>query len=338
MYILKNFVKHSFLVFFILLGLAVFANSEIIFSKPQQTSTDKISTPQLETISSKEHKKNPTLSKNPEVNKNVEKKDSNRLLATYYDRNKKLIEFRIKDLQLHLQPNDQFSQISQNGNFDLSALEKMYDDFDSNTQKTLIQSFVFGNIMTDEAQKSSLKDSQEYKKITKNVLDSILTNMYISYELMQHPDFERIMQETYDAYVSNTKKSSEWKIQFVYFEEEKHAQEFYQKISKKPEEFVSLVKNSKTVKHHSLNKGYSEESELDKKLKDILLNMSINSFSKPFKIDTGGGWLIIKLLDKRPANILSKEEKKASLTPLVQEKIMNILSQQKLEEAKLDIK
>ncbi|WP_375358935.1 peptidylprolyl isomerase [Candidatus Tisiphia endosymbiont of Neophilaenus lineatus] len=194
-----------------------------------------------------------------------------------------------------------------------SAKGKKFTDFDANIQKMLVQGYIDAKLLEQEAKNSNIESSKEFQSKL-----NVVKNQLVQQELMEryvksHVD-EKMINAEYDKLVASLKGKEEVKVSHILVATEKDAINVQNRL-KKGEKFAKLAKDFSKDEGSKANGGeigYITSGQLVPEFEDKALSMKVNEISSPVK--TQFGWHIITVLDKRPAQIPSKEEATASIT------------------------
>ncbi|WP_341755945.1 peptidylprolyl isomerase [Candidatus Tisiphia endosymbiont of Ptychoptera albimana] len=194
-----------------------------------------------------------------------------------------------------------------------SAKGKKFTDFDANIQEMLVKGYIDAKLLEQEAKNSNIESSKEFQSKL-----NIVKNQLVQQELMEryvksHVD-EKMINAEYDKLVASLKGKEEVKVSHILVANEKDAINVQNRL-KKGEKFAKLAKDFSKDEGSKANGGeigYITSGQLVPEFEDKALSMKVNEISSPVK--TQFGWHIITVLDKRPAQIPSKEEAIASIT------------------------
>lgn len=194
-----------------------------------------------------------------------------------------------------------------------SAKGKKFSDLNANIQKMLIHGYIDTKLLEQEAKNSNIESSKEFQAKL-----NIAKNQMIQQELMEryvksHVD-EKMINAEYDKLVASLKGKEEVKVSHILLATEKEAVNIKNRLNK-GEKFAKLAKDlskDEGSKENGGEIGYITSGQLVPEFENKALSMKVNEISSPVK--TQFGWHIIMVLDKRPAQIPSKEEATANIT------------------------
>lgn len=194
-----------------------------------------------------------------------------------------------------------------------SAKGKKFTDFDANIQKMLVQGYIDAKLLEQEAKNSNIESSKEFQSKLNVVKKQLVQQELMERYVKSHVD-EKMINDEYDKLVASLKGKEEVKVSHILVATEKDAINVQNRL-KKGEKFAKLAKDFSKDEGSKANGGeigYITSGQLVPEFEDKALSMKVNEISSPVK--TQFGWHIITVLDKRPAQIPSKEEATASIT------------------------
>ncbi|MCC8371447.1 MAG: peptidylprolyl isomerase [Rickettsia endosymbiont of Pseudomimeciton antennatum] len=190
---------------------------------------------------------------------------------------------------------------------------KKFADFNANLQEMLVRGYVDAKLLEQEAKNSNIESSKEFQAKL-----NIAKNQLIQQELMEryvkfHVD-EKMINAEYDKLVASLKGKEEVKVSHILVATEKEAINIKNRLNK-GEKFAKLAKDfsqDEGSKGNGGEIGYITSGQLVPEFENKALSMKVNEISSPVK--TQFGWHIINVLDKRPAQVPTKEEAIANIT------------------------
>ncbi|MCC8483680.1 MAG: peptidylprolyl isomerase [Rickettsia endosymbiont of Labidopullus appendiculatus] len=194
-----------------------------------------------------------------------------------------------------------------------SAKGKKFSDLNANIQEMLVRGYIDTKLLEQEAKNSNIESSKEFQAKL-----NIAKNQMIQQELMEryvksHVD-EKMINAEYDKLVASLKGKEEVKVSHILLATEKEAVNIKNRLNK-GEKFAKLAKDlskDEGSKENGGEIGYITSGQLVPEFENKALSMKVNEISSPVK--TQFGWHIIMVLDKRSAQIPSKEEATANIT------------------------
>jgi parvulin-like peptidyl-prolyl isomerase len=190
--------------------------------------------------------------------------------------------------------------------------DKKFTDLDSALQETLVRAYINIKLLEQEAKDSSIESSKQFQ----DKLNAI-KNQMIQQELMERfvksYVTDKMVDEEYNKLVANLKGKNEIKVSHILVATEKEAKNAKNRLNK-GEKFAKLAKELSKDEGSKANGGelgYIVPGQLVPEFEEKAMAMKVNDISAPVK--TQFGWHIITVLDKRPAQIPTKEEAVASI-------------------------
>ncbi len=194
-----------------------------------------------------------------------------------------------------------------------NAKGKKFTDFDANIQEMLVKGYIDTKLLEQEAKNSNIESSKAFQaklNITKeHLIQQALMERYVK----SHVDGKMINNE-YDKLIANLKGKEEVKVSHILVATKEEAINVKNRLNK-GEKFAKLAKDFSKDEGSKANGGeigYITSGQLVPEFENKALSMKVNDISSP--VETQFGWHIIKVLDKRPAQIPSKEEAIANIT------------------------
>jgi parvulin-like peptidyl-prolyl isomerase len=190
---------------------------------------------------------------------------------------------------------------------------KKFSEFDVSLQEALVRGYINVQLLNAEAVKLKIESSKEFQDKLNNVKSQLIQQELIDRHVKSIVTDEIIASE-YKKLTESLKGQEEIKVSHILVDSEEKAKEIKKKLSKGTK-FSSLVKESSKDEGSKANEGeigYIVKGQLVPEFEDKAFAMKVNEISDPVK--TQFGWHIIKVLDKRPAQIPTLENEKASIT------------------------
>lgn len=190
---------------------------------------------------------------------------------------------------------------------------KNFDELDSNTQETLVKGYINAKLLEQEGKNNGLESTPDFQEKLNKAKSQLIYQELIQRYLKANVNDQMIDSE-YDKLVANLKGKEEVKVSHILVENEEKAKEVKKKLSKGGK-FAALAKEYSKDEGSKANGGeigFIMKGMLVPEFEDKALSMKVNEISDPVK--TQFGWHIIKVLDKRPVKVPTKEEAKSALT------------------------
>jgi peptidylprolyl isomerase/peptidyl-prolyl cis-trans isomerase C len=189
---------------------------------------------------------------------------------------------------------------------------KKFSELDNNLQENLARTYVNGKLLEQEAKTSGIESSKEFQDKLNNLKAQMIQRELIE-KYIKSAVTDKMVDEEYNKLVASLKAKEEVKVSHILVDNEKTAKDIKKKLNK-GEKFAALAKTFSKDEGSKVNGGeigYVTKGTLVPEFEDKALSMKVNEVSDPVK--TQFGWHIIKVLDKRPAKIPSKEEALANI-------------------------
>lgn len=190
--------------------------------------------------------------------------------------------------------------------------DKKFTDLDSTLQETLVRAYINIKLLEKEAKDSGIESSKSFQ----DKLNTVKSQM-IQQELMERfvksYVTDKMVDEEYNKLVASLKGKDEIKVSHILVATEKEAKNVKNRLNK-GEKFAKLAKELSKDEGSKANGGelgYIVPGQLVPEFEEKAMAMKVNDISAPVK--TQFGWHIITVLDKRPAQIPTKEEAVASI-------------------------
>ncbi len=257
------------------------------------------------------------------VNKDVAAKKDDTVVATYSGG-------KITQSHLEKEINRIKSQNPKAANVTLSNLP-------TSQKELLIKEIILKEAAFKEAKKLDLDDEKEYVDAIYQFEATILQKqLYL--KLIKDATTDEKIKAKYDDLVGKNKNKEDFKLGFILLKNKKEASKISKRLRNNPNSFSYYAKTKSLDKASKKNKGvldYSIESSFPKNIIEIAKGLKKGKISKPFAI--ADKWGIIKLINKRPAQIKSFEKSKAALLQNMALKAIKDFNDESLKKAKINL-
>lgn len=204
-------------------------------------------------------------------------------------------------------------------------------------KEIIIKEFVIKEIASKEAKKRKLHKDEDYQEALKN-FESELLKQKLVFDLIKKASDEKNVKKNYDEIVAKIKDKKDLRISYIALKTQNEAEAVYRVVSKFPTAFSSQAKR-KSIDKESAKKGGDLGFVIEEVLPSEVLKqaklLQKNQISKPFFANEK--WLIIKLNDERPAEILPYEKAKVALAQNLTKKAVEDFVSKGLDKAKISI-
>ncbi|MCC8417190.1 MAG: peptidylprolyl isomerase [Rickettsia endosymbiont of Bryobia graminum] len=191
--------------------------------------------------------------------------------------------------------------------------DKKFSDFDPNLQETLVRGYIDAQLIKEAAKSSGIESSKEFQEKLNNIKEQMVNQQLLENYVKANVS-DKMVTDEYNKLVASLKGKEEIKVSHILVETEDTAKEVQNRL-KKGENFAKLAKEfskDEGSKASGGEIGYITPGQLVPEFEDKAFSMKVKEISNPVK--TQFGWHIITILDKRPAQVPSKEKVTPELT------------------------
>ena len=212
-----------------------------------------------------------------------------------------------------------------------------FEKLNPEQKETVIKEVVLKEIAYKEAKKRKLDKDKDYQEALKS-FESELLKQKLLFTLAKDASDEKNLRKSYDELAEKLKGKKDIRISYIAVKTQNEADSIYQSLVKSPSSFSSQAKRKsidKEVAKKGGDLGFVVEDVLPT---DVLKQVKIltkGQLSKPFS--TSGKWVIIKLDDERPAEIVPFEKAKDALAQNLAKKAIEDFVSQSMEKARVSI-
>jgi parvulin-like peptidyl-prolyl isomerase len=216
-------------------------------------------------------------------------------------------------------------------------------------KETIIKDIILKQISLKTAKKQNLHQEADYQQAVKNFKETLLIQkLYL--QIAQNASTEAKAQEHYNKLKTQIAGKEDLRVRYIAFNSQKEATRVRKKLNKYPKSFSTYAKRYSTHKETG-NKGgdlgFVLEEALPVKIKEIAKDLKKQQISQPIKLQQAINnqqntaqnniWVIVKLIDKRPAKITDYDQAKNTLKQSLASKALQGFKAEKMKEAKVDI-
>lgn len=212
-----------------------------------------------------------------------------------------------------------------------------FEKLNPEQKETVIKEVVLKEMAYKEAKKRKLDKDKDYQEALKS-FESELLKQKLLFTLAKDASDEKNLRKSYDELAEKIKGKKDIRISYIAVKTQNEADSIYQSLVKSPNSFASQAKRKsidKEVAKKGGDLGFVVEDVLPA---DVLKQVKIltkGQLSKPFS--TSGKWVIIKLDDERPAEIVPFEKAKDALAQNLAKKAIEDFVSQSMEKARVSI-
>jgi len=192
---------------------------------------------------------------------------------------------------------------------------KNFDDFPPQDQDKLIRIYVNNILLKQEVEKSNITSSKEFQEKLENVKNQLAQQELLA-SYVKSNITDKMFDDEYNKYISNLKDKEQIKVAHILVQSQKEANDIKTKLSKGAN-FAELAKKYSIDKASSANDGVigyillNQSGQLVPEFEKKAFSLKVDEVSTPVK--TNFGWHIIKVLEKKPVPIPTKEEAKMTI-------------------------
>lgn len=189
---------------------------------------------------------------------------------------------------------------------------KQFTDLDKNLQETLVRGYINAQLLDKEVQNQKITSDKEFQEKLTNVTKQLAQQELIE-KYLKNAVTDRAIADEYTKLAKNLEGQEEVKASHILLETEEQAKEAKQKLDKGAK-FADIAKKSSKdegTKASGGSLGYFTKGQLVPEFETKAFSMKPGQVSDPVK--TQFGWHIIKVENKRPVKVPSKEEAKANI-------------------------
>ncbi len=213
-----------------------------------------------------------------------------------------------------------------------------FSDLKKDQQELIIKEMILQKIIYQEAKKQGFKQEESYKKAMQDFKQEFLKQKLYNY-LVNTAKTEANVQKNYNELLEKSQNKLDFKISYIAINNQKKAQEIYQKLVKNPSNFAKQAKQNSLDKETAKkggNLGFVFEDNLPKSLVENLKQLKKNQITQP--VEVADSWFIVQLQQTRKAEILPFEKAKEQLAENLAKLAVEDFIEKSLEKAKINIK
>jgi peptidylprolyl isomerase/peptidyl-prolyl cis-trans isomerase C len=214
---------------------------------------------------------------------------------------------------------------------------KGFSELDKNVQELLVKGYINAKLLEKEADKLKIRDSQEFKNKIKGIETQLIQQELLERQV-KGKITDKMVDDEYKTLVASLKGQEEVKTSHILVDTEEKAKEIKKKLNK-GSSFVDLVKEFSKDEGSKANGGeigYVQKGQLVPEYEDKAFALKKNEVSDPVK--TQFGWHIIKMIDKRPVQIPTREQADQSIRNKLSKDIVEKYFAELTEKAKIELK
>jgi len=214
---------------------------------------------------------------------------------------------------------------------------KGFSDLDPQMQDALLNGYINGKLIEEEAANSKIGNSKSFKEklanIKKQLIQKELLDSYVEKSVT-----DKMIDAEYKKLASALKGKEEVKVSHILVSDQAKAKEAKKKLNKGAK-FADIAKeysSDQSTKGNGGTLGYIMEGQLVPEFEAKAFSMKKGEISDPVKTDFG--WHIIKLDDKRKAKAPTKEEATPSIKNKLSQEVVGKYFEELKKKANVQIK
>jgi peptidyl-prolyl cis-trans isomerase C len=213
-----------------------------------------------------------------------------------------------------------------------------FTDLKKDQQELVIKEIILQKLIYQEAKKLGFKKEKSYKEAMNNFKHDFLKQKLYNH-LVKNAKTESNVQKNYNELLEKSKNKLDFKISYIAVDNQKKAEEIYQKLLRSPNNFAKQARSSsidtETAKKGG-NLGFVFEDNLPVTLVEKIKQLKKNQITKPIAV--ADSWFIVQLQQTRKAEILPFEKAKEQLAENLAKLAVEDFIEKSLEQAKINIK
>lgn len=212
-----------------------------------------------------------------------------------------------------------------------------FDKLNPQQKEAVIKEVILKEMAYKEAKKRNLNKDKDYQEALKS-FESELLKQKLLFTLAKEASDEKNVKKNYDELAAKLKDKKDLKISYIAVKTQNEAEAIHQSLLKSPSSFASQAKRKsidKEVAKKGGDLGFVMEDALPAEVVKQAKLLNKGQLSKPIQV--AGKWVIIKLDDERPAEILPYDKAKDALTQNLAKKAIEDFISQSFEKAKINI-
>lgn len=203
----------------------------------------------------------------------------------------------------------------------ISGQTIVYDDLKTDEKKLIISDIINNKLITKEAKKSNITNSEEFKKRLTEAKDNLMKEMYIQ-DLIDKNIYDGDVKSKYDELKKALEGKKEYKISHILVEKEED-------MKNKVIPALKERKFADVAKEYSIDGSKDNDGEMVviegqtvKEFDEVLKKLTLNRISEPFK--TQFGWHVVIKKEEKDAVVPEFDKAKDTIkAALIKEFIKN---------------
>jgi|GEM_PF-1225079 parvulin-like peptidyl-prolyl isomerase len=212
-----------------------------------------------------------------------------------------------------------------------------FDKLSSNQKEAIIKEVVLKEMAYYEAKKRNLNKDKDYQETLK-IFETELLKQKLFATLAKEATEEKNLKKNYDELAEKLKDKKDIRISYIIVKTQSEAEFIYKSLLKYPRSFAFQAKRKsldKELAKKGGDLGFVMEDSLPAEVLKQARTVEQGQIAQP--VQTSGQWIIIKLEDEKPTEILSYEKAKDALAQSLTKKAIEDFIAKSLEKAKISI-
>ena len=185
-----------------------------------------------------------------------------------------------------------------------------FESLNAQQKEMVVKEIILKEIAYKEAKNRGLHKSEDYKKALK-LFETEMLKQQLFIKLATDAQEEEKLRENYDKLVTELQGKKDIRISYISLKTENEAKSLHRSLLKYPNSFAKQAKRNSIDKQTAQkggDLGFVLEDVLPQEVIEHVSDLEKGEISQPFKL--ADKWMIIKLVDERPAVAANFEDVK----------------------------
>lgn len=209
----------------------------------------------------------------------------------------------------------------------------VYEDLKTEEKKLIVSDIINNRLIAEEAKKSDLANSEEFKERLKKAKEDLLKEMYLQ-DLIAKNIYDGDIKSKYEELVKALEGKKEYRIGHILVEKEEEMNKVMEELKNK--------KFSDVAKEYSIDSSKENGGEMIviegqsvKEFDDVLKKLPLNRISEPFK--TQFGWHVIVKREGKNAVVPEFDKAKDTIRAALTKEFIKNYSAKNVEDIDITI-
>lgn len=209
----------------------------------------------------------------------------------------------------------------------------VYEDLKTEEKKLIVSDIINNRLIAEEAKKSDLANSEEFKERLKKTKEDLLKEMYLQ-DLIAKNIYDGDIKSKYEELVKALEGKKEYRIGHILVEKEEEMNKVMEELKNK--------KFSDVAKEYSIDSSKENGGEMIviegqsvKEFDDVLKKLPLNRISEPFK--TQFGWHVIVKREEKNAVVPEFDKAKDTIRAALTKEFIKNYSAKNVEDIDITI-